>query len=149
MFDKMVLAVDDSPSSEAAIETAIGLASKLGAQVEAVHVREHDAIVSKAGSGPDLETPEDAAAMLAAVLNRLKEAGISAHVTLRQSPHHNVVREIIAVADDVGADLIVVGSRGLSGFAESVLGSVSHKLVQHSGRPVLIAHDLAHVATLN
>jgi nucleotide-binding universal stress UspA family protein len=145
MFDKMVLAVDGSPSSEVAIGTAIGFASKLGAHVEAVHVREHDVIVSKAGSGPDLETPDEANALLAGVLNKLKDAGVPTHATLRQAPRHDVVREIIAVADEVGADVIVIGSRGLSGFSESVLGSVSHGLVQRARRPVLIAHALAHV----
>ncbi len=146
VFDKMVLAVDGSPSSNAAVDTAIGFASKMGAHVEVVHVREHDRILSKAGSGPDLETPEDANALLAGVVTKLTKAGVGVHATLRQAPRHDVAGEIVSVADEVGAEFIVVGSRGLSAFSETVLGSVSHKLVLHAGRPVLVAHEPAHHA---
>jgi K+-sensing histidine kinase KdpD len=45
---------------------------------------------------------------------------------------------ITQVADRVNADLIVVGRRGKGGVAELVLGSVSHQLVLHSRRPVLV-----------
>ncbi len=146
MFDKMVLAVDGSPSSNVAVDTAIGFASKMGAHVEVVHVREHERISSKVSSGPDLETRDDANALLVGIVTKLTEAGVGAHATLRQAPRHDVADEIISVADEVGAEFIVVGSRGLSAFSETVLGSVSHKLVQHAGRPVLVAHEPAHHA---
>jgi len=41
-------------------------------------------------------------------------------------------------ANSEDADLIVVGSRGLGGFRELLLGSVSHQLTQHAGRPIVI-----------
>lgn len=145
MFDKILLAVDGSPSSNAAVDTALGLAAKMGAQVEIVHVREHDVIPSKAGSGPDLEMPAEAAAMLAATLDKFEDGGVNAHTTLLQAQRQDVAREIMAVADAVGADFIVVGNRGLTAFEEAVLGSVSHNLVKHAGRPVLIARELAAV----
>jgi nucleotide-binding universal stress UspA family protein len=92
MFDKMVLAVDGSPSSKVAVDTAIGFASKMGAHVEVVHIREHDRIISKAGSGPDLETPEDANALLASVVTKVTEAGVAAHATLLTSAHTTLQR---------------------------------------------------------
>jgi nucleotide-binding universal stress UspA family protein len=45
---------------------------------------------------------------------------------------------LLEVADEVDADLIAVGSRGLGGFPELLLGSTSTQLAQHSRRPVLI-----------
>ncbi len=59
----------------------------------------------------------------------------------------SVWRTIIDVADDIEADLIVVGARGLSTVQSVLLGSVSNAVVHHSSRPVLVvpradeAHD--------
>jgi nucleotide-binding universal stress UspA family protein len=48
-------------------------------------------------------------------------------------------RGIVDVADELDAAVIVVGSRGLGGLKEIVEGSLSHDVVEHAGRPVLIA----------
>ena len=45
---------------------------------------------------------------------------------------------IIEVGDEVGADVIVLGTRGLSGLKSFVLGSVSHAVLQHADRAVLV-----------
>jgi nucleotide-binding universal stress UspA family protein len=45
---------------------------------------------------------------------------------------------IVELADEVGAAVIVMGSRGLTGARERLEGSVSHQVAEHSGRPVLI-----------
>ena len=144
MFEKILLAVDGSESSEVATQTAVGFAAKTGASVEVVHVREHDMIVSKAGSGPDLETREEAGVLLAGAVDKLKDAGLTVHGTMRQAPPSRVAHEIIATADEAGADLIVVGNRGLSSFSGMLLGNVSNKLIHLAGRPVLVAHERSH-----
>jgi nucleotide-binding universal stress UspA family protein len=140
MFDKILLAVDGSQPSDAAVEAAIALAGKTGAAVEAVHVRVHDRIISKAGSGPDLETTEDATVLLASTVDKLKSAGLTAHGTMRHAATTAIARDIIVVADEVGADVIVVGSRGLSNLSGMLLGSVSSKVIHLAGRPVLVTH---------
>jgi nucleotide-binding universal stress UspA family protein len=48
-------------------------------------------------------------------------------------------RAIVDVADEIDAGLIVCGTRGLGGLRGLVLGSVSHAVLEHAGRPVLIA----------
>ena len=50
----------------------------------------------------------------------------------------SVWQAILEYADEVDAELIVAGSRGLSAIESTVLGSVSHGLVNHSHRPVLV-----------
>jgi|SRR5665213_4115223 nucleotide-binding universal stress UspA family protein len=50
----------------------------------------------------------------------------------------NVWRTILDVADEVDAETIVVGARGLSTVASALLGSVSNAVVHHSERPVLV-----------
>ena len=51
---------------------------------------------------------------------------------------------IVSVADDIDAAVIVMGTRGLSGAAELLDGSVSHDVVRHAGRPVLIVPPPQH-----
>jgi nucleotide-binding universal stress UspA family protein len=48
-------------------------------------------------------------------------------------------RTIVDIANEIDAGLIVCGTRGLGGVRGLVLGSVSHAVLQHAGRPVLIA----------
>jgi nucleotide-binding universal stress UspA family protein len=45
---------------------------------------------------------------------------------------------IVDVADEIDAEVIVLGSRGLAGIQEALQGSVSHQVAEHAGRPVLI-----------
>jgi nucleotide-binding universal stress UspA family protein len=49
----------------------------------------------------------------------------------------------VLTKEAAGADLLVVGSRGLGGFRELLLGSVSHQCAQHASCPVLIVPALA------
>lgn len=50
----------------------------------------------------------------------------------------DVPDEIINVADEEDVDLIVIGTRGLGAFSRAVLGGVSHKVVTHANRSVLV-----------
>ena len=45
---------------------------------------------------------------------------------------------VVDIADEIGAAVIVMGSRGLTGTREVLEGSVSHQVAEHAGRPVLI-----------
>jgi len=50
-------------------------------------------------------------------------------------------RMIVQIADELDARLIVCGRRGLGAVASALLGSVSHMVLAHAGRPVLIAPE--------
>ena len=140
MFEKIVVAIDGSPFSDAAIAAAGGLAAKLGADVEVLHVHEHDLIPSKAGMSPDLETPEEANVVVAAAIEVLKTKGVTANGHVLQSSTRDVPRKIIEFTNESGADLIIVGRRGLSSLTGMLLGSVSNKLIHAATVPVMVAH---------
>ncbi|MNR36447.1 Stress response protein NhaX [compost metagenome] len=69
------------------------------------------------------------------VKSRLEAEGLNATVELLQGSPAEV---ILAYAKEHGADVIVIGSRGLGGIREFVLGSVSHNVVQSARIPVLV-----------
>jgi nucleotide-binding universal stress UspA family protein len=67
---------------------------------------------------------------------RAREAGFKAEP--RAELVEPVWQGIVDVADEIDAEVIVIGSRGLKGIREQLEGSVSHEVAEHAGRPVLI-----------
>jgi nucleotide-binding universal stress UspA family protein len=68
---------------------------------------------------------------------RATVAGLVAHPRIA-SHHDNFAATILRVADDTDADVIVLGTRGLSGVKSVMLGSVSHAVLHHADRAVLV-----------
>lgn len=54
------------------------------------------------------------------------------------SQETTAARAILAVANELGADAIVMGSRGLTGLKSLLIGSVSHEVIQHADRTVVV-----------
>ena len=68
---------------------------------------------------------------------RAREAGLDARPSTR-ARGATIAETIIAEANQEGAEAIVLGTRGLTGVKSLVLGSVSHAVLQHADRPVVI-----------
>jgi len=66
-----------------------------------------------------------------------KRAGLDASSVVR-ARRTSVADAILAEADGIGARAIVVGTRGLTGIRSLLLGSVSHAILQHADRPVIV-----------
>lgn len=134
-FDRVVVGVDGSENAARALEVTAGLAALADAQVVAVH-----AVGLLEGGGDASHTPADRHVAIREAMEHqwcraLDEAGVRAAHELRDG---NPVLVLLAVADEVEADLIVVGSRGVGGFPELLLGSTSTQVAQHAHCPVVI-----------
>jgi nucleotide-binding universal stress UspA family protein len=139
MFERILVAVDGSPFSDAALATTAGLAAKMGSEVDVIHVHEHEMPRSKAVHLAELESPAEATAVIAAATSKLAAQGVRAQGHVIEADTHDVARRIIEFADASNADVIVVGRRGLATLTGMLVGSVSNKLVHVAKVPVLVA----------
>jgi nucleotide-binding universal stress UspA family protein len=145
VFQKIAVAFDGSKDSEKAVRLAASLASEFGSDVVLVHVYPSPVIGFSAASGmpiPDYGALEDAAkasgqAVLSKGLQLARGMGLKARGELIEAP--SVVEAIVNFTTAQKSDLIVVGTRGMTGFKQMIIGSVSSGLVSHSRCPVLVA----------
>jgi len=88
---------------------------------------------------PEIDAASEQAALKTATegAQRATAAGLVA-VPRTAGGHGSVARAILAVAGDVDAAVVVLGTRGRGGVKSFLLGSVSHEVVQHAERAVLI-----------
>jgi nucleotide-binding universal stress UspA family protein len=70
-------------------------------------------------------------------VERARRAGLNPQPRTR-ARHTTIAEAILAEADEVGASVIVLGTRGLTGIKSLLLGSVSHAVLQHADRPVIV-----------
>lgn len=144
-FRRILVAFDGSSDSVKAVGLACSLASKYGSELTVVHVFTSPAIGFSAASGlpiPDYKALEDAKKaaskeVLSKGLEIASRSGIKPKGELIEAP--SVVEALVEFAASEKADLIVTGTRGMTGFKKLVLGSVSSGLVNHAHCPVLIA----------
>ncbi len=146
---RIVVGVDGSRSSRAALRWAVRQAARTGGTVDAVTAYQVPAGVSGYawGQGPvgvddTAEREAEARKGLDAVLSEEIKPDDSYRVIARVINGHPAEVLLSASAD---ADLLVVGSRGHGAFAEALLGSVSQHCAHHAQSPVLIIRgDLRH-----
>ena len=137
MFEKIVVGVDGSDQSMKALVTACDLAKKYGSELYLVHSPEVETTGIAVGSGaveiaPKPEVVAEAGEKVMRVAKeKAEEAGYAPTqcVVGNDSPAH----EILHCAKETGADLIVLGRRGLGSVTSLLLGSVSQK-VSHDAK---------------
>jgi nucleotide-binding universal stress UspA family protein len=137
MYDKILVAVDYSEVSDRAVVAARDLAVLSHGEVWVLHLRERE-MGAKTGALAIDETTEDANAGLAAAVEVLNQAGVKAHGEVRNTIFGYAAREIVGDANEIDADVIVMGSRGRGDLAGLLLGSTAHKVIHLSDRPVLV-----------
>ncbi len=149
----ILVSYDGSADAQAAIDHAAQLMPGAKATVLTVWKPFSDALTYSGSMGMGLgmgmagayaDTPKiDAACEQTALGNATDGAQHATAAGLVAEPrvasgHAGVARTILDVAADVDADVIVLGTRGRGGVTSLLLGSVSHEVVQHADRPVLV-----------
>jgi len=137
----ILLATELSPVSEAATQHSIDMAAALGARLLVVNVIDPGDLTN--GRVSPLAQPARVDQQragregpLMAIMDRARSRGVeSAFLLWTGEPGHSIV----AAAEAEGADMIIVGTRGLDRVGRFLLGSVSDYVVYHSGCPVLVA----------
>jgi nucleotide-binding universal stress UspA family protein len=137
---RIVVGVDGSPSSRAALRWAVRQARRTGGTVDAVIAWQIPLMLQNYSWAPIAveearDFAEDARKRLDAAISQEVEPADSALVRSQVVRGHPAQVLLDASA---GADLLVVGSRGHGSFAEALLGSVSQHCVHHAHCPVLI-----------
>ena len=141
LFSKILMAYDGSKASNKALERAIELARVTeGATLDVVHAYDFPRYFIGDGLAPipasvNQDIYEIAEQTIGELKERLANEGVNSRVQMIQGPAAEVILEYAKQND---TDLIAIGSRGLGGIREFVLGSVSHNVVQHAKIPVLV-----------
>jgi nucleotide-binding universal stress UspA family protein len=147
---KILLATDGSVESELALSTAVDLANSTSSELHVVHVGSQyhpdlptlrdPALFEERLQGLEQETQE----VLDGQARKIEEAGGSV-----QEAHYRKGRkdqEIVHLGEEIGAGLIVMGSRGRGGVRRALMGSVSDSVIRHAHCPVLVVRNEEHHA---
>ena len=148
---KVVLAIDGSEEASRAAEAAVELCEKTGSELHVVHVGEDfyltavtdlDLVartrVAQEYAESEANFEQIAREVLDAEVEKVEAAGGTvAQAYLRVG---RADAEIVALAEEIEAGLVVLGSRGLGGVKRALMGSVSYSVVRHAHCPVLVVH---------
>ncbi len=145
MFNKVLVAIDEDEMSQKVIEATLSIVKKsVDAHITLVNVSKDNV------AGCLMYVPKD---FLEVALKKVEQASVEtlekAKSNLLSSEEVSIdtvnlkgdpAQQILEYTQAHEHDLIIIGSRGLSGMKGVMLGSVSHKVSQLSTCPVLIVH---------
>lgn len=135
-FYRILLATDGSQAAQGALGLAGSLAKAAGASVRVVHVWNLE--VHHRHGVWDLETRQEANSLIDEALIRLRVAGVVAEGEILHADSDHVAAAVAEAAREFEADVVVVGSRGLTDWQSMRKHSISHQLLRAVDCPVLI-----------
>jgi nucleotide-binding universal stress UspA family protein len=147
---KILLATDGSKEAGLALSTAVDLSTSTNSELHVVTAvpGQPDPVYQTHEASLRYETYEEAVAAVKGVAQETLDAqvmkveesgGTVAGAHLRMGERRD--QAIVHLADEIGAGLIVMGSRGLGGFRRALMGSVSDSVVRHAHCPVLVVRQ--------
>ena len=142
MYQRILVPIDGSATSERALDEAIKIAQQQNAQVKVVHVLEDiwyfdtedylnyaELIQSMRGIGEKI---------LAQAQTKLQQAGVAVEIKLLETQGERIASIIVAEAKNSLADLIIIGTHGRSGFSRMLMGSIAEGVVRTAHIPILL-----------
>jgi nucleotide-binding universal stress UspA family protein len=158
---KVLMATDGSEEAELAGRSAAELADKTGSELHVVHVFGIMPWYPIYPEGADFDETELEEQQVEEDLQRISEqrarelldaevekissvGGTVAQAHLREG---GPAQEIVGLAEDIGAGLIVVGSRGFGGIRRALMGNISDSVVRHAHCPVMVVRHVEETAT--
>jgi nucleotide-binding universal stress UspA family protein len=146
MYERILVPTDGSDVAEAAIEQAVDLAEKYGAEIHALYVVDTDAVAYGLGSeqldrleqgnfGEMTELRENAEEATGYVADLAAEHGVEVVEQHSGGKPHEIISDY---AEGHGIDLIVMGSHGRAGVRRALLGSVTERTLRSTHIPVLV-----------
>lgn len=142
---KILLATDGSRGSELAARTAADLTRRFGSGLHLVHVMPVTSLYSGVGLEEEdaltiyEEDADRARKLLDEQAVRFETDGIVVEKVHLRTGEPGA--EIVALAEELGADLVVVGSRGTGALKRAPMGRVSESVVRHAHCPVLVVRE--------
>ena len=144
--NKILIPIDFSNTSKLALEHAAHLCKAFDSELHLVHIYKTstiDVLPNLTATSASLPNYEGLREMVIEELNAVgkkfsKKHNIAYNIEVKEG---SVSKGIIASAQDCGADLIVMGTHGVSGFEEFFLGSNAYRVVTSSTVPVLTVQD--------
>lgn len=137
-FSNILVPVDRSQNAAAALDYALKLAKKIGSKITILHVIEPLPTAPDTHIGIhaiEVAAEDEAKKFLNDLADKAdKEYSIRPEIMWRVGHPSKVIIEI----SENSVDLIIMGSRGLGGFKEMLLGSVSHTVINHARVPVMV-----------
>jgi nucleotide-binding universal stress UspA family protein len=143
MFSSIVVGTDGSETAGKAVQAAVELAGTIGASLHLVSAYEPVArgrLRAEARQAPEdlqwmINPREDVDATLREAAETVEQAGVGVETFAREGDPADA---ILDVAEERGADLIIVGNKGMTGAKRFLLGSVPNKVSHHAPCSVLI-----------
>jgi nucleotide-binding universal stress UspA family protein len=130
----ILIGSDGSPSADAALDFAIGLARETGASLVVLAVKPPHRVHARPPLA-EIEEIGGASPIARRLSQRARAAGVEVTPRIAQGdPAETIAR----TARELGVDLVVVGSRGFGDVRSLLQGSVSHELARHAEIPVTV-----------
>jgi nucleotide-binding universal stress UspA family protein len=135
MFERILLAIDETPAGEVAVSFATAMARHSRGRVHVVHAN----LLLVGGRGVAVETPEQAAQVVAGALAQLRSADVEASGEVFTATMFDVAGRIADCARRVGADSVVLGSHRHRRVARLAGRGLRERLVRTTALPVVTA----------
>jgi len=140
MYRRFLVPIDGSALSAVAAKKAVELAKLLGSEIRFLHVIDSRTVQALELTGVDMITVDErvtniANAYLNEVVRHAEDSKIKAHREIRRGLP---AEEILESVKEHGVDIVVMGSRGLTGVRRAMMGSTTEEVLRLSPVPVLV-----------